>query len=201
VVSTDRGDAPKFNPEKQKQKRKEGTTVEVELKGGSLAAAKTKASKKNWWKNVTEGCPISLETIGSLPYPPFALRLNVGSDDKRSVHLPSCLCYFAIISFCHRFYHPPPSSPPLHIFCYLTALILTDSRWPIISFEPVSSATPYRGESFPSKIAVDWTSTCRNAKNSLKDEEWKRSKRAVWPLRLTYSQICCARQSSNPTTG
>ena len=43
-------------------------------------------SSKKWWDNLTDECPITLEPLSTLPYPPFILTDDISSDGKNEHH-------------------------------------------------------------------------------------------------------------------
>lgn len=66
-------------------------------------------SSSRWWSNLTDECPITLEPLSTLPYPPFRLGggTSGGSDRGGAIHganaSATCMYYFdglALASYC-----------------------------------------------------------------------------------------------------
>ena len=44
------------------------------------------SKQHKWWDNLTDECPITLEPLSTLPYPPFILTDDIISSDGKKEH-------------------------------------------------------------------------------------------------------------------
>jgi hypothetical protein len=57
--------------------------------------------KRGWWRGLPDDCPIPLESIASLPYPPF----NLGTDESHATYFDGFVLANYLVST-GSFIHP-----------------------------------------------------------------------------------------------